>query len=393
MIEFCHRCGILLPLKNVNDVLCKGCENENQLQHSKTKCNCDYCGRLVGEIMSPLSDSLAKDSSSSETIITDLTFHSDNSRLSLKPNNLDVCHSTINVYTVNENTGTFSLDNDADRQLGGFKKIKLHEQEELFKDIVNVDINKQWEREQAQYKEQLILEDTKDISDLTSGKRRKADGSRFYIGGVDISFIKGNNVDACASLCVVRMPDLELVYQKMEMIQLTQPYISGFLAFREVPPLLKLLDDLKTRAPQYFPDVLLIDGNGILHPRGFGLACHLGVLAHVPTVGVAKTLISAQGIIDDQNHRNKKLKLKEAGDGFELISDTGETLGMCLRVHDKAPNPIYVSVGHMISLKSSVWLALECSKYRIPEPVRRADIDSREYIRQAKTEPYEFIAI
>ncbi|CAL1526026.1 unnamed protein product [Lymnaea stagnalis] len=266
------------------------------------------------------------------------------------------------------------------------------EQHEQNNNLEECDILQQWTRDQDEYKNQLILEDTGAISELVSGKRRKPDGSHYYVGGVDISFIKGNNIDACACLCVLRMPDLELVYEKMEMIHLTQPYIPGYLAFREVPALTKLFNDLQNDAPKYLPDVILTDGNGILHPRGFGLASHLGVILGVPTIGVAKTLISAQGVTDDQEHKDKKKQLQEATDGFDLISDSGEVLGMCLRVHDKAPNPIYISVGHMISLKSAVWIALECSKYRIPEPVRRADLDSREYIRQGKTEPYEFIA-
>ncbi|XP_059155820.1 endonuclease V-like isoform X2 [Physella acuta] len=247
-------------------------------------------------------------------------------------------------------------------------------------------------REQNAFKNQLLMKDTPDISDLTSGLRRKANGSRYYVGGVDISFVKSSKEDACACLCVLQMPDLEMVYEKMEMVKMTQPYIPGFLAFREVPALLKLYRDLEANAPEYKPDVILVDGNGTLHPKGFGLACQLGVILGLPTIGIAKTLISAQGVVDDQQHKIKKQNLYQAGDSFDLVSDTGEVLGQCVRVHDKAPNPVYISVGHMISLKSSVWIALECSKYRTPEPIRRADLDSREYLRCEKKEPYEMIA-
>ncbi|GFS19385.1 endonuclease V [Elysia marginata] len=123
----------------------------------------------------------------------------------------------------------------------------------------------------------------------------------------------------------------------------------------------------------------------------FGLACHLGVVLDIPTMGVAKSLISAQGISEDEDHKKMKRTLAGAGDNFDLVSDSGEVLGNCLRVHDGAPNPVYISVGHRVSLESAKWLALECSMYRIPEPVRRADLDSREYLRQGKTCPEEFV--
>ncbi|GFR67822.1 endonuclease V [Elysia marginata] len=101
----------------------------------------------------------------------------------------------------------------------------------------------------------MLTEDTPEIAALVGGQRRKPDGGRYFVGGVDISFIKGNNEDACACLSVLRMPDLKLVYQRMEMVKLTQPYIPGFLAFREVPALLPLFDHLRGVAPQFWPDV------------------------------------------------------------------------------------------------------------------------------------------
>ena len=262
--------------------------------------------------------------------------------------------------------------------------------------LVKEEIREGWESIQNDYKRKMCKTDAPNISAMIKSlsfgsSRRKENGEYFYIGGVDISFVKHSDVDACACLSVVRMPDLELVYQKLQMVKLTQPYIPGFLAFREVDHLVDLYRDLKSKTPQYLPEVIMVDGNGLLHPRGFGLACQLGVELGVPTMGVAKSLISAQGITQDLNHNNKKKTLSGAGDSFDLVADSGEVLGKCLQVHDKASNPVYVSIGHMISLDSAVWLTLECSKYRIPEPVRMADLESREYIRQEKTQPQEFV--
>ncbi|BFZ14536.1 hypothetical protein BsWGS_17575 [Bradybaena similaris] len=276
----------------------------------------------------------------------------------------------------------------------------------LWEDQVEKELIQRWEREQAEYREKLITEDMQAITSWlsknpdnsensenseTSDNSGSEDVKEFYIGGADISFIKGNNIDACSCLTVVRMSDLQVVYQRIETIQLTQPYVPGYLAFREVQPLVDLYNHLRVAAPQYLPDVIMVDGNGLLHPRGFGLACHLGVVLGVPTLGVAKTLITAQGIHDDQDHKLKKQTLKFAGDFFDLVSDSGQVLGRCVRTCDKAPNPVYISVGHQITLESAMQICLQCSKYRIPEPVRKADIDSREFLRQNKVEPYEFI--
>lgn len=97
-----------------------------------------------------------------------------------------------------------------------------------------------------------------------------------FIGGVDISFVKDSNEDACAGLVVLLYPTMEVIYEKCNMIKLTLPYIPGYLAFRECSFLLDLLEELYNTQPEIFPQVIMVDGNGILHPRGLGLASHLG---------------------------------------------------------------------------------------------------------------------
>jgi len=115
-------------------------------------------------------------------------------------------------------------------------------------------------------------------------------GSVRLIGGADISFIKGSETDACAALVVVAADSLEVVHSVCRRVVLTSPYIPGYLAFREAPFLVSLLDELRRTAPHLLPEVILIDGNGILHPNRFGLACHLGVQTGIPTIGVGKSL-------------------------------------------------------------------------------------------------------
>lgn len=202
------------------------------------------------------------------------------------------------------------------------------------------------------------------------------------VGGVDVSFVKGDSVRACASLVVLSYPELKVLYEDSRMVGLKAPYVSGFLAFREVPFLVELVQRLQEKEPDLMPQVLLVDGNGVLHQRGFGVACHLGVLTELPCVGVAKKLLQVEGLENNASHKEKIMLLQAGGDTFPLIGNSGTVLGMALKSHDHSTKPLYVSVGHRISLEVAVRLTHRCCRFRIPEPIRQADIRSREYIRR-----------
>ncbi|XP_072029485.1 endonuclease V-like [Amphiura filiformis] len=235
---------------------------------------------------------------------------------------------------------------------------------------------KRWQNEQNELKQRLICDDTEEWQ-----KKGVPFEGLHYIGGVDISFVKTSTTQACASLVICRYPDMEVVYEDCDMVELTAPYISGFLAFREVGFFLKLLDRLRQSQSHYIPQVIMVDGNGILHPRGFGTASHLGVLADIPCIGVAKKLMQIDGLEKNDQHASKIAELIKAGDSFPLIGDSGKIWGKAVRSCDKSSNPIYVSVGHRIHLETAVGLTYQCSLYRIPEPIRQADIRSREFLR------------
>ena len=176
------------------------------------------------------------------------------------------------------------------------------------------------------------------------------------VGGMDISFLKGSDVDACVCLVVLDVVSHHVVYQVCKPIQLSLPYISGFLAFREAPFLLELLTTLRRSQPEFFPQVVLVDGNGVLHPRRCGLASHLGVLAGVPTVGVAKTLFLIDGI------QKPSLDLLSATGSTVLLQGASGTIwGAALRTTADSINPVFVSIGHRVSLPVAVALCLRCS--------------------------------
>ncbi|XP_049996346.1 endonuclease V isoform X3 [Alexandromys fortis] len=238
-----------------------------------------------------------------------------------------------------------------------------------------------WEREQARLKTRVVVRDTEawQRDPTFSGLQR--------VGGLDVSFVNGESSRACASLVVLSYPELEVVYEDSHMVRLKAPYVSGFLAFREVPFLVELVQRLQEKEPDFMPQVLLVDGNGVLHQRGFGVACHLGVLTDLPCIGVAKKLLQVDGLENNSLHKEKIVLLQAGGDTFPLMGNSGTVLGMALKSHDRSTKPLYVSVGHRISLEVAVRLTHHCCRFRIPEPIRQADIRSREYIRRTLGHP------
>eukprot|EP00164_Ancoracysta_twista_P002686 GFYU01003578.1.p1 GENE.GFYU01003578.1~~GFYU01003578.1.p1 ORF type:complete len:375 (-),score=94.34 GFYU01003578.1:99-1112(-) len=234
-----------------------------------------------------------------------------------------------------------------------------------------------WSKEQLELKSKLVTEDTFQWT-VEQGK----DNTLKYVGGVDISFVKDSEVDACACFVVSTYPECKVVYSKCEMVQLTQPYIPGFLAFREVEFLQKLIEELRQSQPSLLPDVILVDGNGILHPRGFGLASHLGVLVGIPTVGIGKTFFHVENLNGTDMKERAKKELSRGGDHFQLEGSSGTVWGAALQSTDDTTLPVYVSIGTHISLHTAVKLTAAVCKYRIPEPVRQADLVGRDFVRQ-----------
>ena len=239
-----------------------------------------------------------------------------------------------------------------------------------------------WKTEQFELRQKLITTDKIDDSDDLAQPTNPLD-TVHYIGGVDISFPECTNdlVHACAALVIIEYPSLDVVFEKCVLIHLTAPYIPEYLAFREAKFFVNLIEEVKKEKYELMPQVILVDGNGILHPRGLGIASHLGILLDLPTVGVAKKLFHVDGLEKNEEHLKKISLLEKGGDTFSLIGNSGKEHGRALRSTDKASNPVYISVGHKISLDTATSLVYTCCKYRVPESVRQADILSREYLR------------
>jgi len=163
------------------------------------------------------------------------------------------------------------------------------------------------------------------------------------------------------AMAVFTYPDLEFVEEVGVEGECPFPYRTGLLSFREVPILTAAFRRLKGR-----PDVVLVDGQGLAHPRGLGLASHLGLVLEVPTIGVAKSRLVGEGPEPEL----------AAGAASPLIYQ-GKMVGLILRTR-KGIKPLYLSPGHLITLEESREITLGCvTKYRIPQPLRRADQLSR----------------
>jgi deoxyribonuclease V len=176
------------------------------------------------------------------------------------------------------------------------------------------------------------------------------------VAGVDVGFEEDDRI-ACAAIAVLRFPDLKIQESVITRRPTTLPYVPGLLAFREVPVVMEALATLKT-----LPDLLLCDGNGYIHPRRCGFACHLGILSGLPAIGVAKT-----------PYLGEHEPVAEHRGAWQPIYDAGEVIGAVVRTQT-AVKPVYVSVGHRISLKSAIEFVLHCApQYRLPETTRQAD--------------------
>lgn len=196
------------------------------------------------------------------------------------------------------------------------------------------------------------------------------------IGGVDISADKHDQNKAIACLVICRYPSFEVVHEEAQQVTLTAPYVPGFLAFREVEHLERLVNASPIR-----PQLILVDGNGILHNKGFGLACHLGVLVGIPCVGVGKKVFAVDGITA-LKVKTMSQSLQNGGDFLNLVGDSGKIWGAALRSTDDCINPVIVSIGTMITLPTALEIVKRCCLFRVPEPIRLADKLSRRMVAQ-----------
>ncbi len=181
-----------------------------------------------------------------------------------------------------------------------------------------------------------------------------------YIAGIDVAFKLNEKTDmAHAAVVLMTYPELKLVEKHTYQEPVHMPYIPGLLSFRELPSMLGAFAKLNQQ-----PDLVIVDGMGVAHPRRIGIASHLGLCLNIPTIGCGKSLLVGT--------YNKGLLGENKGSWVPLI-DKKEVIGAVVRTR-KQVSPVFISVGHLIDLEASIRYVVSCCRgYRLPEPIRQAD--------------------
>jgi deoxyribonuclease V len=178
------------------------------------------------------------------------------------------------------------------------------------------------------------------------------------IAGVDAAFFQDKVIGVA---CLYTYPDITFIEEADSFTKVLFPYIPGFLSFREGQAVIRAIHGLKNK-----PDVIIFDGQGIAHPRGLGIATHIGGLLGIPTIGCAKSRLV--GEYEEPGYKKGK---------WSFLRYNGEIVGAVLRTKDYV-KPLFISPGHRTDLRNSIDITLTCAqKYRIPEPLRMADFISK----------------
>jgi deoxyribonuclease V len=183
------------------------------------------------------------------------------------------------------------------------------------------------------------------------------------IAGVDAAFFQDKVIGVA---CLYTYPDITFIEEADSVTKVLFPYIPGFLSFREGQAVIRAIHGLKNK-----PDVIIFDGQGIAHPRGLGIATHIGVLLGIPTIGCAKSRLV--GEYEEPGYKKGK---------WSFLRYNREIVGAVLRTKDYV-KPLFISPGHRTDLRNSIDITLTCAKkYRIPEPLRMADFISKKIKRE-----------
>ncbi len=208
---------------------------------------------------------------------------------------------------------------------------------------------------QNQLRNQVELENALEISSIQT------------IAAADVSFSR-NSTTLFAAIVLYSFPDLRLLNVYKAVSEIHFPYIPGYLSFREIPVLLKAFEQLPDDV-----DLILCDGQGIAHPRRFGLASHVGVLLDKPAIGCAKSLFI--GTYEEP---------KASAGSYSTLHHNNEDIGVVLRTRDNV-KPVYVSPGHKTTIQQAREIISACvKKYRIPIPLRSAHIEVNRYRKEVE---------
>ncbi|MFP4051377.1 MAG: endonuclease V [Thermoplasmata archaeon] len=246
----------------------------------------------------------------------------------------------------------------SDGSIGGYangvdKKIELLEKEglEVNNDNIKNFKQKRFNDFESEYPLHELRKKQLDDRDNIDMNNHINYNDETVVGGVDVSY-----EDDTAFSCLTLFKDREKIGTFTRKNEVKFPYISTYLSFREGPVLIDLI-----RSTDKKPDVLIVDGNGVMHPKGIGLASHIGVILDLPTIGVAKSKLCGDQVerVDNENKQSR-------------IELNGKLIGYALLSSDRAKKPIYVSSGNKVSVETAIKIVKDYCEYKIPEPIRKA---------------------
>lgn len=285
------------------------------------------------------------------------------------PNLKEICNLVIQRYNAMNNVNTHNTNTNMSN--ANTKIIDVIFDENF---VVGADVNKnldtyvnEWNNEQLDIIKHISLVDKIPLDKIK------------LIGGMDVSFSVIDPTKATACLIIHDYKDLNIVARFSISAKIHIPYKAGYLAFREAPILLKLLDEVKNNYPEAMPDLIILDGNGIYHPRFCGVASYFSVLSGIPCIGMSKSVLYVGNITRDSMKENLTKNAPNKGDYCKII-DNGKLLGFAYNVTGSITKAVYISPGSYVSMDSCMEIAKHMSKYRINESVRQADILSRMFV-------------
>jgi deoxyinosine 3'endonuclease (endonuclease V) len=224
---------------------------------------------------------------------------------------------------------------------------------------------KNLERIQIEYADKVVKEDMFDLKEVR------------YVGGLNLCSDRQDESRGVSYITIYDIIEKKIVYEDHILCTLDIPYISGLLGFREVPGYIELLKKVKQTDEQYYPDVVMIYGFGILHYRGFGSASQIGYETGIPTIGLGKTLLQLDGLDEKNIKENFRKTCTTIGNYKEMIGTSGKVYGAAYKSTETTGNPIYITIGHNISLESAGQIVSMTCEYKTPEPLRNSDIKSK----------------
>ena len=285
-----------------------------------------------------------------------------------KPHMLNISGDEVNkiaeqVITVYNSTFNAKPENDTNKP--NIVEVNYTEVYEIGDKNMSLDkYLEHWNKEQTDITAKIELTDTFDPANIK------------YVRGMDVSFSE-NEIDAVACLVIHDYKTQNMVARFTVRGKINIPYKAGYLAFREAEILFKLLENVQNDYPELVPDVILMDGNGIWHHRGCGIASHFAVLTGVPCVGISKNVLCVDGIDKDNMREFLAENAPNKGDSVKIIGDSGKELGYAFNVTGSTIRATYVSPGSYISMETSIEIVKRMSKYRVSETIRQADLISR----------------